>query len=377
VTAGRLTVTLVVLIVGALICVMPVFTRPTLQFGVRVPAERTGAPVIREERHAYYWRTLALALCFTATTFLRGPGRGWLTAIIILQVAAGLICFWLARARIIAVKNAEGWFAGLRQTVTTDTSWRTDPVRYPVAWLLPAVAVLLATAVIGIMRYPDLPARLAVRFTLSGKPNRWADKSLWTAFSKVVGQAWATVLEPGLMLIVYRSRPDADGADAADATRRYRRYLGAFTRALMVLVALVNVTLLLTALQTWQVYRPTGPAAALRFLPVLAGAVILVTVPVRMGQGGFRLSGSGSPAGSPAIAGHGAGRPAAAAGRDDDRFWKGGLIYVNRDDPAIMVGSRFGFGWTFNFGNPRARLLYGAIIAAIVALALIRLLAGM
>jgi len=23
--------------------------------------------------------------------------------------------------------------------------------------------------------------------------------------------------------------------------------------------------------------------------------------------------------------------------RDDDRFWKGGLIYVNRDDPAIMA----------------------------------------
>ncbi len=28
--------------------------------------------------------------------------------------------------------------------------------------------------------------------------------------------------------------------------------------------------------------------------------------------------------------------------RDDDRFWKGGLIYVNRDDPAIMVANWFG-----------------------------------
>jgi uncharacterized membrane protein len=62
--------------------------------------------------------------------------------------------------------------------------------------------------------------------------------------------------------------------------------------------------------------------------------------------------------------------------RDDDRFWKGGLIYVNRDDPAIMVGNRFGIGWTPNLGNPKARLLYGAILTVIVALIVVRAVAG-
>jgi uncharacterized membrane protein len=62
--------------------------------------------------------------------------------------------------------------------------------------------------------------------------------------------------------------------------------------------------------------------------------------------------------------------------RDDDRFWKGGLIYINRDDPAIMVGNRFGIGWTPNLGNPKACLLYGGILAAIIALAVVRAVAG-
>jgi len=31
---------------------------------------------------------------------------------------------------------------------------------------------------------------------------------------------------------------------------------------------------------------------------------------------------------------------------------KAGLIYVNRDDPAIMSAPAFGVGWTFNLANP-------------------------
>ncbi len=62
--------------------------------------------------------------------------------------------------------------------------------------------------------------------------------------------------------------------------------------------------------------------------------------------------------------GGGAGGRGAAAGtdRDDDRFWKAGLIYVNRDDPALLVGSRFGVGWTFNLANPTAWLFIAAIV---------------
>ena len=37
--------------------------------------------------------------------------------------------------------------------------------------------------------------------------------------------------------------------------------------------------------------------------------------------------------------------------RDDDRFWKMGFIYFNRDDPALMVPKRFGIGYTINMGN--------------------------
>src|ERR1019366_10750267 len=59
-SAGGLAAVSPVLVVGALTCLAPAASRPTVQFGVRVPRERAGAPVIRRERRAYYWRTAAI-----------------------------------------------------------------------------------------------------------------------------------------------------------------------------------------------------------------------------------------------------------------------------------------------------------------------------
>jgi uncharacterized membrane protein len=233
-------------------------------------------------------------------------------------------------------------------------------------WLIPALVVLAATAIIGAVRYPGLPSQLAVHFGASGVPDRWVRKSAWSAFAMVVGQLWVTALWAGLVQIIYRSRPDIDATDAADSTRRYRRFLAACTRALLVLVALVDVSLMLAALRRWQVYRLSGIGSALLVLPPAAGLLILVAVIFWMGQARSRLTGTSDGR-----------RPPADANRDDDRFWKAGLTYANRDDPAVMVGARFGVGWTLNFGNPIAWLIVGAIVVVAAGLAVIRAFAGM
>ena len=42
---------------------------------------------------------------------------------------------------------------------------------------------------------------------------------------------------------------------------------------------------------------------------------------------------------------------------DEDRYWKGGLIYMNRQDPSVFVEKRFGVGWTMNLANPRGYIV--------------------
>jgi uncharacterized membrane protein len=364
-SSGDLFAYFTVPVFGALMCVAPAANQRTVQFGVRVPRERAGAPVIQRERRAYYWRTAAIGVCCTvAAVLVQGYVSRRLARIIVLpELAANLGCFWVARRKIAAVKNAENWFAGKRQTIVTDTSWRTDPPRFPVRWLIPALAVIVATAAVGALRYPDLPARLANAFGGSGHRT---PKNLVSVFVPVAFQLYVTALWTTLMLIVFRSRPDIEAADATASTLRYRRFLSAMTRAVLTLVALVDASLLLVALRNWQVYQPSGTGRALPLLPFAAGVLLLAAVALRAGQSGSRLNGN--------VRGL---VMAAGTDRDDDRFWKAGLLYVNRDDPAIMVAARFGAGWTLNVANPAAWLIIAGIVAAPAGLAAIGAVAGM
>ena len=273
--------------------------------------------------------------------------------------SGGVTATCSARQKIAAVKNEEEWFAGLRQTVVADTSWRTDPPRFPVRWLIPALAVIAATVTVGALRYPGLPDHI-----VTGSGHRVA-KSAVSALV-VAGQLYVTAVFSGLLLLVYRSRPDIEAADPAASALRYRRFLAAFTPVLLTLAALVDTSLLLAALPDWQVYRLPGAGRALPAVPAVAGVLLLAAVALRAGQGGSRLN-----ANVRGLA------PAAGADRDDDRFWKAGLLYLNRDDPAIAVGTRFGAGWTLNLGNPEARLIIAGIVAALTGLAVTGAAAGM
>jgi uncharacterized membrane protein len=360
-SAGGLAGVFPVLAIGALMCSAPAITRPTVQFGIRVPRERTGAPVIRRERRAYYWRTAAVGVgCTVVAVTTRDYGSWWLSRIILLpELAADLGCFWAARRKIAAVKNAGNWFAGLRQTIVTDTSWRTDPLRFPVRWLIPALAVMAATVAVGALRYPGLPASI-----VNGSGHRVSKSAVSVVV--VAGQLYFTTVYSGLMLIVYRSRPDIEAADPAASALRYRRFLAAITRAMLTLAALADLGLLLIALPDWQVYRLSGLGRALPVLPFAVGVLLLGAVAARTGQGGSRLNGN--------VRGLAL---AAGTDRDDDRFWKAGLIYVNRDDPAIVVGARFGVGWMLNLGNPVAWPLLAGFVAWWAGLAVLAATAGL
>lgn len=339
---------------GVVLWAAPLASRPTIQFGVRVPPAHTAAAVLRHERRAYQWRSAVVAICATIVVIAIGGRASWWPSRLILavEILANLGCFWLAHQRITKVKSAENWFAGRRQTVVADTSWRTEPQRFPVGWLLPAVAVIVATVIIGVLRYPHLPAYLdSGGHRVATSPAR--------AFAVIIGQVYVTALGTGLLLLVYRSRPDLDTADPAASLRSYRKALSAFARAALILFACINLTVLLAGLQIWQILRLSRGGTVLVLLPVVLGLVAFFVTLVRAGRERARTS-----------------RVASTTDRDDDRFWKGGLVYFNRDDPAVLVSARFAFGWTANFGNPTARLLVAGIIALPVGLVILKLASG-
>ncbi len=337
---------------GTFLCVVPVVSRPTIQFGVRVPPERVAAPVIGRERHRYVRRSAVIAVAATAVVFAAGADVPWWLSrlVLVFVVAADAGLFWAAHRSVARVKSAEGWFAGRRQTVVTDTGWRTDPARFPTAWLLPAIVIIVATAVVGVLRYPELPARLD---TGGGRHLATTPAS---AFATLIGQLFVTGLWIMLLTLAYRSRADLDTGDPAASLRGYRRALVLIGRAGLIFVACIDLTLALAALRRWRVADLSG---GLVILPAALGLAGLLAVVVQAGRirGRTRTATAGSD-------------------RDDDRFWKGGLAYVNRDDPALMVNARFGFGLTPNLGNPRVWLVIAGVAAVLAGLIALKLTVG-
>jgi uncharacterized membrane protein len=341
---------------------LPTITRPTLPFGVRVPAARAAEPVIDAQRRAYRWWVvitgglvlLAGAVVAALTGF---PAAGSLVSVVVL-----LACvpgYLRARQAILAAKHREDWYRDLHEGVAVDTSLRTEPQHFPWLWTLPALLLLAGTVVLGVLRYPSLPASLAVHFNAHGDPDRVVAKSVGSAFATVFIQAGVTALIVVITALSLRARPDLDAAAPRRTARQHRVFTARTVRAVLLLTALLNLSMLIIAWQVWSGGAHLAVVPVL--LPVLAGVVVLLAVGLRVGQLGSRV-----PAGD-------GDEDTGVVQRDDDRYWRGGVFYVNRNDPSVIVPKRLGYGWTLNFGNPRALwLLLPVVVLAVVVRLVVR-----
>jgi uncharacterized membrane protein len=343
-------VPLLAVIVGAAL-VTPAVIQPTVPFGVRVPPERVHGPVVTAELRRYRLWVLvgcggAAVACLLIAAFTGQPAAAPLG--VLATTGVWLLVYARAHVAVAAAKQREGWYAELPQEVAVDTSLRTSPEPFPWPWAIPALALLAATIVIGIVRYPHLPAHLATHYGASGHADAFARTSIASAFSVVFVQAALTLFTIGAAWLWMRSRPDLDPRRPTQDARGHRVWTGRMARATLVLVACLNVTFFLI---DWAVWQGSALPALATLLPTLAGVVVLIGVALRSAP----LRGTAPEAGE-----------TGPVTRDDDRFWIGGLIYYNRDDPVLLVPRRFGVGMTLNVGNPWSWLIL-AVTAAVLA----------
>ncbi len=254
-----------------------------------------------------------------------------------------------------ALNERDGWY---RDKVPGSVPEPPPRGRQPAVswlWAAPAAAVVLATALVGILRYGSLPARIPIHFSAAGAPNSFAGKSLGSAFFLVLTQIILTGLLVGLLrLAVQHGEQGLDPSDPAGAAPRrqtFQRRIGVGT---LTLATGVDLTLMLAAFMTWGLVKFSNGSGVLLLLPTLVGATVLVVLAVGGSQPGARLH-----------PGHPRGGGTPVVPRSDDRHWHRGAFYANRGDPAIVVPKRLGVGWTVNFGHPVSWILLVAIVGLV------------
>ncbi|SMC98777.1 hypothetical protein [Lentzea albidocapillata] len=302
-------------LVTAAFLVLPSTARPTLPFGVRVPHERTGE--VHSIRVGYRLAVVAFGVVAAVATLLGAAG------LVAALVVACLLAHWAAAG---FVSRAKRSWPVVRQGVTTDTGLRTDPVRLPWPHLVPATALVVGTAVLGLAR--DTPWDL-----------------LWPLTNQIV----VLVIAVLVAVTLPRARPELDAARPESSARSYRAYLAGNLRIVTLLSTAVIAALAVKALEMWGIVSGVG-WTVLTVALVAAPAVVAVVWLVRAGDAGHRLDSDDS-------------ENTGVAQRDDDRHWHvGGLVYANRTDPALLVHQRVGSRWTLNLGHPASWLTLAALL---------------
>lgn len=350
--AAQLVLTALLVCLGWL---TPSLSSRTVRFGVRVPDDRVADPVVQRETRRFR-TTLLIAGAIIAAVgvgLVLTAGVALVPAPVLAQLIVWYLLYYRANRVITAAKEEGGWFAGKRQAVTADTTLRSDPPKFPWAWLLLPVLVVVASAVLGVIRYPELPDPMPMHFDINGVADRFAPKSVGSVFTVVFIQFGLTVLLCAIAALVFRGPADVDPARPAASVRAHREFITRLGKGFIALATLIDLGLLATDLAMWNGSPNPGVLLPLTLGPILVGVALLVVIIVRRNRDREPDEHTG------------------LSHRDDDNNWIGGILYRNADDPSWFVQRRFGVGWTVNVGNRVALVTCVSLTLVVIAFGLL------
>ncbi len=331
-----------VLLATVFIQFLPQLTREDIFFAVTVPADfrRTalGQAILRGFRvesgaHAAIAVALILAGMAGGRLTLAMAGMFW-------QFAGLMIAFLRARRRVRphAVEPATMREADLRPR----TAQAAVPRLLQLSFSLPVLA-LGGLALYVRDHWDQIPQRFATHWSVTGAPDRWADRSIAGVYGGLVtGALVCSVMGLAAYATLRWSRRIHATGPAAVQEDRFRT-----TVATVLLLA----GALVAAMTGWVSLLPlreqpdVQPSVAGVLVAALAFAVVVVTLLIRNRPGKVPAT-PGSPVGD----------------RTADRRWKAGLFYFDPADPALLIEKRFGIGYTLNFGHPSTWLLLAVLV---------------
>lgn len=346
-------------LVATCVAIVPWVTGRREVFGVTVPPAALADARIRRYRVAF--STLvggvgaaSLLACVALWRLVGVTPAFWCASILsIVVVAVGFAAQQRFRRRVISIKRERGWTAtgAKRMAVVADDTFARP---LPLWWDLVYVIVIVATIVIGYAGYGGMPQRVPIHTNAAGVVDGWADKSpfvIW--FAPLTELILAAVMVGAHAAVLYAKRP----VDADSPVRSARRY-AAMLRAWSVYVLVVGVAVTAGVGMTVQLgtigvldLGTVGLAGTFAGMLALVGGIVVVLF---YGQNGLRVDAGGA--------------DDETMPWDEDRYWYGGVIYANRDDPAVWVPKRFGVGWTVNMARPAVWV--GAVILLLVVIGL-------
>ena len=341
--------------VSIVFAITPYFTPPYIQFGVRIPDGHESDNSLKAIRLRFLISEMALMIFFIAIFLVYLNGISPLISGImpLFDIILSFLVYLKFHYHTLKLKSEMQPLQEQTEVSTAVIQEDSLGVRH-IALLLPWIELGIFIA-IGIYRYPLIPNTFPIHFGANGQPNGFATKSIESVFSVIllVGVP-VNALFSIISLAILRVNPFQNPGSPV----KTRMQMSGFNRInfyLMPAIALVvNLTLFVSSAVIWGMLSSSYVFIAI--IPVIAILPAIIIIGMKVGQTGWKLYPNANNSENGVKA------------RNDDSFWKGGVLYFNRNDSSIMVPKRFGYGYTLNFAHPVTWILFAAPFIVLVVI---------
>ncbi|WMT50596.1 MAG: DUF1648 domain-containing protein [Ferroplasma sp.] len=340
------------LVVGFSLAFVPYMTEKSINFGIRIPVDKINSDVIRRAKRVYAVSVIIITLVMISLDVALHGITAFTVAMLPIILILGFSVYFAEHYRLLRIKKQENWFEGSKEVVTGQFVIASGG-KFPFIYALPGILIILIIFAIGIFYYPHIPSVFPTHFGANGQPNAYSTKTVLSVFLVPVIGAITTLF---IIILAYAISPASIREDTAvrHAGERTNIFRHRMVILLSIIPVFINITFGLSSFEEWELIHNLN--IAILIAPVLAMVVAVMVISFATGQVGSNVRIRGS---VPSEINKQPVRDTA----DDDKYWKGGVIYVNRNDGRILVPKRFGVGFTFNMGHPAGIAILAALIA--------------
>ncbi|WLV25020.1 DUF5808 domain-containing protein [Aciduricibacillus chroicocephali] len=353
--------------VNFILAITPYITRQTEVFGVIVGGDYVKDALFRKWRRQFAVTAgivqFLLIIVFVGVEVLGSMDENSMailfSIVLLCQIIAVAIIYMIFHKKMKELKKTQPELFRNHERVRISTNFRKQKLTVSNYWFLIPTFITVVTILVTYRMYGQIPDRIPLQYNLNGEAVEFTEKSKQTAFMLPAIQLSMTVLFLFINIIIRKAKQQVEGRDMeADMQRnvifRYRWSIFLlFTAVLLVLMfATIQASLIWTMPEKLLIIMP------FLFTAIILGATIYLTITTGQGGSRIRIEGETASPDSPYV------------GRDEDKYWKFGLFYFNKNDPSIFVEKRFGIGWTNNWAHPISWLFIIIVIILAVGLPL-------
>jgi len=351
---GFITIWASLIIVGLFMPFIPYMTRKTENFGISIPEHlynRMDFKRMRIKYTSYLFVLFVLLLIVAGLLFYMLPEKLSILLIsiaIMLELVSSFVLYLWFHFVMKKVKQNENWTQENKQGVVIDTTFRDEKLTYSNWWFLIPGMLILGTIIFTNFMYDQIPNEIPMHTDFSGNV-RYDDKTIGNILLMPAMQLFMLGMFLCINLVIKHSKQQLSGANPDRSKIQnvlFRRYWSLYmilSSLLMVLLfSFIQITFIYPALEAY-----TELVITVTIIILLLGTILLS---IKTGQGGSRIKIDDKEVNK-------------NIDRDDDRYWKLGQFYVNKNDPSIFIEKRFGVGWTNNWAHPLSWVFIVGMIA--------------